>query len=705
MNKLLAILLLALSIAGCEKEKSQEVSEDISAWRVAESDPIATVGHGAIFNHEGEEINPSPEAVIDAQRFYLKKLYGLMDERRRGEFIAAQRGLNEFKSRSQSEDILANAALIARFIDAAEQREAPFLASKNAALLARFVRITDDGVETKDPPSGGIRKEFFDYLRRQNLLTFYAATNAGGASYLEECRKSGVPLPSDWGSPNWQSRGKLNMKFISSGIEAELFAIVSESPRGVCFALPRSAGDTISLLGIICLGVDTSKSCYWDNQRNKQQYDIPKNTPVSISGFAGGADLQGGTGGVCTDCHAGENPYIVHPAEPMDLGSKIIPKTWLEPLVHPSWPQNPGPTNALQGITLTSGESSCSSCHDRPPGRRFPEVSTATPGYCSIILPKAIKFTMPPSNPGNNASYAKHKDALTAACAQPPSGGIVINGATQTEPTSSRSDTGGDLSACAPSGDCPLGFCYWRTLHGPFWQTTKSEIPIGDANYRGGFARIYADGGKWKWRAFVDPTGGPATAPPGGTAECVNYNQIASVPDPKNCYANMFIVFDPDGSRLAQNIDATVTGAASANVLSGFIGNVAIANADKRPDKLHVFETAGKIALLQEHAPPSGLRPMTGESWTNGCAAWSPPFAATEVLSTSDVQLAPSDQANDVRCYITGITGAWASTRDGGKAQPFAEIYKGPNKDIRLRVSPAGENDRVGAYASCVRLK
>ena len=186
----------------------------------------------------------------------------------------------------------------------------------------------------------------------------------------------------------------------------------------------------------------------------------------------------------------------------------------------------------------------------------------------------------------------------------------MINGATQSEPTSSRSDTGGDLSACSGGGDCPLGFCYWRTLHGPFWQTTRSNIPIGNANYRGSFVRIYAEGGKWKWRAFVDPTGGPPMAPPGGTAECTNYNQIVTVPDPTNCFANMFTVFDPDGTRLSQTVDATVAGAASANVLSGFIGNVAESNANDRPDTLRVFESGGKVSLVQHHAaiPPTLVR-------------------------------------------------------------------------------------------------
>jgi len=704
MKRVLGLLVItAAFLIGCKTD--QYDVDDIETWKVAATDPISSVGEGAIINAEGKIIDPSPATVIEAQHFYLKSLYQRANEQKRAEFKATRRRLQDLKTQTQAEQILINAALLAWLIETVKPQDAPYLASKNTALLGRFALIIDGVPSMNDPRAGDIRKEFVERLEREGLLTFLSATQAGGAAYVEECRKAGVPIPPDWGSSQWKSKGLLTTDFLGSTPEAEIFSFESESPRGVCFALPRSTGNTIKLLGIICLGTESSKSCFWDNQRNKQQFNIPKNTSVPLSGFAGGADLNGGTGGVCTDCHAGENPFIVHPGQPMDLGNKIIPKTWQEPLVHPSWPQNSGPTNLLNGIALNPNDGSCLACHTS--GRRFPEVSTELPGYCGTILPTAFSTTMPPGDVGN-PKYNKHFNALQTACKQPPSVGVVINGATQSDPTSNRSDTSGTLSSCTGGPDCPIGFCYWRTLHGPFWQTTSSTIQIGDADYRGSFIRIYVEGNQWKWRAFVDPTGGSPKAPPGGTAECTNYNDIVTVPDPNNCFANMFTVFDKDGTNLSQTVDATVTGTASANVLSGFIGNVAQASFD-RPDTLKVFENQGKIQLMQSHAanPPSPLKPgpLTGESWTNGCNAWTPVFEAKDVLSTSDVQLVSPAQANNVRCYITGINGAWSSTRNNGAVQPFAEIYKGPTNDIRLRIFPPGENDRVGAYASCIRLK
>lgn len=286
---------------------------------------------------------------------------------------------------------------------------------------------------------------------------------------------------------------------------------------------------------------------------------------------------------------------------------------------------------------------------------------------------------------------------------------VVINGATQSPPGRGRSDGGGDLSACSSGGSCPLGFCYFGTLHGPFWQSSRSTIPIGDPAYRGSWLRIYAEGGKWKY-GWLSDAGGPAVPPPGGTMFCTQYKDIVAIPDPTKCFANPFVVIDPDGTHFSQSVDATVTDS-TVNVLSGLIGNVAQSNIEV--DQLKVVESGGRVRLMQthkEHDPlphqlGPKLGPLKGESYTNGCDAWRPDYLARDIFSTSDAQLVTPAQSENVRCFITGIAGAWSSTREDGMIQPFAEIYKGPTNDIRLRVSPATEIDRVGAFASCIRVK
>ena len=307
-------------------------------------------------------------------------------------------------------------------------------------------------------------------------------------------------------------------------------------------------------------------------------------------------------------------------------------------------------------------------------------------------------------NPPSGCQWMQYGQGNT--CRNGPIEGTV-NGPTQSDPTSSRIDNTIDLGSCT-GGDCPIGFCYWRTLHGPFWQTSPSSVPLADPAYRGSFVRIFGENGKWKLRYFSDPTGGPPNAPPGGTWECTNYNDIPGVPDQNKCFANLFSVSDPDGTHASQTATQGVAGP-TANVLSGLIGNVAQVYSDQK-DVMRVTDSGNNVTLTQSHSlkPPSPLKlgPLQGESWINGCNGWTPVFVAKDVFSSSDVQLVPAAQSHGVRCFITGIAGAWSSTRNNATVQPFAEIYTGPAKDIRLRVSPpSGAHDAVGAYASCIALK
>jgi hypothetical protein len=289
---------------------------------------------------------------------------------------------------------------------------------------------------------------------------------------------------------------------------------------------------------------------------------------------------------------------------------------------------------------------------------------------------------------------------------------VVLNGATQSSPTGGRTDVTVPLGACSDPGKCPPGFCYWRSVHGPLWQTTPFSVAVADTNYRGSFIRIYGENGQWTSRAFSDTTGLPSNAPPGGVVECTNYNEIAAVPNVSKCFANQFAILDKNGGTSSDNVNATVAGASTANVLSGLIGNIAQTNTgapQEQPDTLRVAESSGVVQLSQLHGlkPPSPLKlgPLKGESWTNGCVSWTATYLAKDVHTTSDVQLLDPTQTKNARCFITGVTGAWSSTSNNATVQPYAEIYFGAANEARLRVSPTSGTDRVGAYASCIKLK
>jgi hypothetical protein len=348
------------------------------------------------------------------------------------------------------------------------------------------------------------------------------------------------------------------------------------------------------------------------------------------------------------------------------------------------------------------------------PGQIFYSAANDTEAHGAAACAAAIANHLndpnnnPPPPPGcQYAQFGRGNE-----CSGPPIQ-VVVNGATQSNPTGGRTDVTVPLGSCTDPSQCPPGFCYFRTLHGPLWQTTPFSVPIADAAYRGSFLRIFGENGLWKFRAFSDTTGLPPNAPPGGTVECTVYNEILAIPNVSTCFANPFSIVDKDGTTQSSSVNVTAPGATTADVLSGTIGNIAQANFNvtggETPDTLRLLEAGGTASLIQFHdlkpPPPLKIGPLRGESWTNGCGAWTPNFLAKDVHSTSDVQLLDPAQTANARCFITGVTGAWSSTRNNATIQPFAEIYLGASNEARLKVSPVNAVDQVGAYASCIQLK
>jgi hypothetical protein len=683
-------------------------------------DPVGAVGHGAILGPAGEEIDPTPDFVIETQLFYIAGLYEAADEKQRQEFEARRQSLMTGKM-SWADQITANSALIAWLVQEVKPVDGAYVLSKDFALRNRALGLPGQ------TGAAGVSKALQQRLEASGLAEPLAPTWRGGADYIDECRREGVPIPPDWRPvpPDWEParwtrrRPDLRFRFISEGLQARVYSYQSQSPAGVCLALPRfDDRGVISALGIICEGTESGKACFWDNVRGpmgmKRPFPIAPREEVPLSSFAGGADLLGGNG-VCSDCHAGANPFVVHPDEAMGFVS-ALPRThrWYEPIVHPEWPQNPGPTTLLDSVPLGPGDRSCLGCHSSSGANALPDV-TKLKFYCVDVLKNAVGLPRPPwgtmpYGAVRDPAYYRHTSALLEACFPSPTARREVNGRTQATPTSGRSHTTTTLTDC-PSGECPIGFCYWKTLHGPFWQRSDGTIPPAAPDYRGSFARIIADAGRWKAELLVDPTGGPPVAPPGGWAECIAFQDIRGVPNPGLCGSGLFSISDPDGGRFFDAVD--VGSGDPVDVLSGLIGNVAqsITGPDQLPDRLGVLRDplSSRIQLTQKHSPappwPFSLGPLAGESWQNGCDSWSASYVVRDVFSNSDVRLVADPVSRDVVCFLTGVAGAWSSSRAGGSEQPYAELYRGVENDIRLRVRPNDGDDQVGAYASCIRYR
>ena len=293
----------------------------------------------------------------------------------------------------------------------------------------------------------------FVYAKEAGLVSREASTitleqdlvvTTSGEEYIQQCRDNGVEVPEVVFGETWTNRGSIEEVFISPTREAELWSWQSEDRDTTCLALPRWRDGRATLMGVICQGLRTGYSCFFDNPMNE---DIGKGQLIGdreyvnsgnfyrISQFVGGYNLRTNPGGVCSDCHAGHNAFVVHPQEDpfLSLSSdrvELNPDRWNIPLIPEKtppmngeperiWPHNPGPLRSIPG----GGQ--CQGCHANPAdpiggqGGYFPVISSALEGYCASVLRRSFGLTMPNPAPGTYSRTAQI-DWLLARCNDPP---------------------------------------------------------------------------------------------------------------------------------------------------------------------------------------------------------------------------------------------------------------------------------------------
>ena len=415
-----ALALLAMS--ACQTGDSITGSMDDAA--IADA-TIVTVGHGKLVGSHGRVLTPSRALIERTQRGYLDRL-----QREAGALGGGSAAAHARIASEVSDVLLADALYIDWLIDTVQPDDGATLRAVNATMRHLYLDTLAPSAlpRSEREHTKGLGAAVAKRLAADGIHTNVSTAN-GGEKYIQECAAAGVPIPPPVFSEGWVNRGILDDEFIAAGEQAEVMQWTSDKPAGLCIALPRylPGSDDIGLLGMICLGAVTSKVCFWDSPSSGPTFH--RNVPVDIKQFVGGFDLDANGQGVCTDCHAGENPYIVHPERPPFVGFSQFGSHWYEPIVHPSWPQNPGPTNLLAGV---SSPGRCDGCHDAGrSGGRFPAISTELAGYCAVVLGtaalnNALNGTMPPFGQ-SRSNFINHIDALRDACNAPPSTGKVVN--------------------------------------------------------------------------------------------------------------------------------------------------------------------------------------------------------------------------------------------------------------------------------------
>jgi hypothetical protein len=412
----------------------------VSAVQAQSSEPISFVAHGAMFDSTGDQITPSLAFVQAAQNWYRDTLLEKLSTEDQERFVKLESGLVTDLPPQNQDRLIVNARLIDWLLDKSLPDHSYRLRGRVNALnatLRNVLQTSPRKLNARSEPyslSDAVALKLRDSDLMQHRNDVFLITPDGGETYRKLCSDHGVPLPPDFGpgSP-WTSRGVIANSdlYIVRENKAEILTYESQNPKGMCIALPRfDEKDIVQADGVICLGhtdpldPNRAKTCFWDNQdpnapAEKAAFTFPKGGFQSTSVFAGGADLRSGVGGVCSDCHSGENPYIIHGKELEDtsdqLASLMFAPTWYEPIVRNGdeepWPENPGP--------MLDAPKVCAKCHDQGDAGRLPRINKMLNQYCLGVLrpslgARALTFTkigeppilnppaaMPPSKPGS----------------------------------------------------------------------------------------------------------------------------------------------------------------------------------------------------------------------------------------------------------------------------------------------------------------
>lgn len=423
-----------------------------------EREPIAAAGHGGFFGPDGHQIPLTLGFAAEAQTWYRNKLLSDLTAAKKREFANYEKRLR-VGINADGQDGLVVQHMALEWLLA--NTPSVNLKLQTAGKLRALRHAMNWKLPEQDDLKVVERRELFiprpDVVKRLESLSFKPAgggqvmsiTANSGQAYIDECKAAGVPIPptinvmDPAGLAGWKSQGFIptGNQFIV-GSPAEVRTYRSTSPEGMCYALPRYTDATLStasLDGVICMGKQSSKVCFWDNQwtvnGTVQSFGIPAGTqipigvPSTVGGKyqAGGKEIEFGPGGVCTDCHAGENPFIIHPksnlatsgpavlweslsAAPQNLPSMAVNR--YDPIVGGSWPQN---QLSQAGSTVPV---ECRACHVKGGNGRFPHLSNQISQYCNTVLAQAITKTMPPGSPGSESTVANA--FRNAWCGGPP---------------------------------------------------------------------------------------------------------------------------------------------------------------------------------------------------------------------------------------------------------------------------------------------
>mgnify|MGYP002622585305 CR=1 FL=1 len=420
--------ILIISNYNCNEKENGEIESIIS-------NPNLIIAHGAIIDADGNIIPPEADYILDAQKYYVSMIWNSIKKNSPNAGVE----INKTIFSLVNDRVLANALFLDWLLEEYQSENNSYLTKINNALRWYYVKNIQ-----KDPilPKGdegwakGITPDIAFKLEDAGIDVF-AASLSGGAEYIKDCKEAGVPIPDKLFDSNWEKLGILQDQILFPGEESEMWMFTSNDPqrRGFCLSLSRSKdGGRNGLLDVICFGIQSNNACFFESEDNQGNADhsFPLDVVSDFVNLSGGSDLSN-----CTKCHAGENPYIVHPDDQVfkdaiakkvaDLGqpANLMGTDWYTGL--PSGSQDN--LNFNNNLTASLSQSNCTNCHISGNAGRFPEITSTGSSYCTHVLQPTLGLvgtgnnlnsnfsaTMPLGEINNIGNYIHQIDQLLTEC-------------------------------------------------------------------------------------------------------------------------------------------------------------------------------------------------------------------------------------------------------------------------------------------------
>jgi hypothetical protein len=291
---------------------------------------IATAGHGKFFDRDMNEVTLDDSLIILIQESMIDEIMKASPTEPDPAVEEAQ-NLVDSQTLTVDETILIQSGMIGKLLQEAPEELITKFGWLNTALSSHHLSLHPDLIEQ-------LRPEIRDLLER---LDFFKPPDMPDTDYIAACRAQRVPIPPNWaesGTP-WVFQGQLTQNLLAGEPLldpppevaallqpgqvnfAGVWTFFDPTVKGACIALPRGTGDFGSLAGIICQSAETGHACFWDSVLRDD--DTPtveepigwKGKTLVISELKDGSNLQGGTG-ICTECHRGNNVFLISPDDP-----------------------------------------------------------------------------------------------------------------------------------------------------------------------------------------------------------------------------------------------------------------------------------------------------------------------------------------------------------------------------------------------------